>query len=108
MKKSLNVVSLKKKRFEKKYSILIKNNKYLIIFVGIPILITSLIIIDREILKDNFQSRGIKYNPSININRNYIINESKENEFLDIKEYYVYKEKFKDYIEERKEAILKY
>lgn len=105
-RKSSNVISLRQRKFKKRYGKFLNKKKYLFIFAGIPVLIASVVMIDREVTKYNLASRNIEYKPYYETHKEYILNESKEGEFKELKQYYQKEEKFENYIQERKEILL--
>lgn len=107
-KKTTNVISLRKRKLEKKYRTLIKNKKYIFLFVGTPILLSAMLTIDKYFVVKSLESKGMEYNPYVYINTDYIANETQDNQYVDIKEYYRHKEKVEDFFEEKKQAICKY
>ncbi|MGL5315152.1 MAG: hypothetical protein ACRC92_17995 [Peptostreptococcaceae bacterium] len=61
MKNSANVISFKKRKFNKKYGKLFENYKYLLIIIGIPIILASMFMIDRIIMKKVLSYNGVDY-----------------------------------------------
>lgn len=107
-KKTTNVISFRRRKLEKKYRALIKNKKYIFLFVGIPILLSTVLSIDKYFVVTSLESKGMEYNPYVYINTDYIANETQDNQYVDIKEYYRHKQKVEDFFEEKKESICKY
>lgn len=102
MEKSSKVISFRKKKFEKKCKVLIKNKNYIILFLGIPLIISSLLTIDNYFVKLKMDRQGIKYEANSNTNLDYIMDETNENQYNDIKRYYVYKDKAEKFFDEKK------
>lgn len=101
MKKTSKVISLRKKRFEKKCKKVTRNNKYLLLFVGVPMIICSTLAIDNYFVRLKLEKKGIEYNPYVNVDFNYINEQSKEYQYKDIKEYYSYRDKIKNYMDSK-------
>ncbi|MGL6105982.1 hypothetical protein [Romboutsia sp.] len=62
MKKSTNVISLRRWRFSKKYGKLFKNQKYLFVIILIPMLLASIFIMDKMIMNFLLTKKGIDSN----------------------------------------------
>lgn len=97
MKKTSKVISLRQRKIEKRYKNIIDKKNLLILFLGVPILISSILVIDNYFVKIKLEKKGVEYNPYANVNLNYI-NEAESTTYKDIKRYYMYKDKIKDYM----------
>ncbi|MCR8744843.1 hypothetical protein [Romboutsia lituseburensis] len=105
MKNASNVISFRKRKLEKKYGKIIKKNKYLFIFIVIPIVVACFIMIDRWIIKTKLASQEIGYVPYHEKYKNYILNDSEEGKFKELKEFYKTQDKIETYIEESNQRL---
>lgn len=106
MNKSSKIIYFKRKKMEIKYKKVLKKRKYIVLFLGIPVMMSSIYMIDNSIIRYNYYSKGIEYKPYYETYKDKILNESDENEYLDLKKYYNFKYDFKEYIDERTKKII--
>ena len=96
MRKENKVISFKEKKMEKKYGSVYKKRKYVLLLIAIPVLISSIVMLDRYINKVSLANQGIEYKPYYDIHKEYIMNETDENTYKELKSYYIHQEKEKD------------
>ena len=62
MKNTTNVISLRKKKFNKKYGKVYKYKKYFLIIMVVPVILTCMFMFDRMVTNLILSKSGIDYN----------------------------------------------
>lgn len=100
MREQNKVISFKERRMEKKYGSVYKKRKYGLLLIAVPVLISSIVMLDRHFNKVSLANQGIEYKPYYETHKEYIMNETEESKYKELKRYYIFQDKLKTIIAE--------
>jgi hypothetical protein len=107
MNKQVKVISLKERKREKKYRNLKILKKYTSLILSISVVLTCIYGIDNSIIRYKHNIDGLEYKPYYEIHKDYILNETDKDEYIDLKNYYNLKQNALSLLYKQSERIMK-
>lgn len=107
MNKQAKVISLKERKREKKGKNLKRLKKYTSLFLLIPVVLSCIYGIDNSIIRYKHNINKTEYKPYYEIHKEYILNETDKDEYIDLKNYYNLKQNALSLVYKQSERVMK-
>lgn len=107
MNKQAKVISLKERKREKKGKNLKRLKKYTSLFLSIPVVLSCSYGIDNSIIRYKHNINKTEYKPYYEIHKEYILNETDKDEYIDLKNYYNLKQNALSLVYKQSERVMK-